>query len=408
MTESTSNPNTEKRPALPKNLAIWLVAAGAGMLLLILLVVAVSRPPPVQVSAPLPSGVASELVVDSSQLEKRALAKAELQRLQLEGQEIRRLLQECDQELAAWDKEVESELSGKRGQAVAADNESLERFSAVYRLRRPSKTDLDACGDRVTTLLEPITAALASGALYVPSGDANSKVAAERQIAQAARNSLRDARQNVLSVFEIAQKKGASGTQFLKDAMARLEASETQSRVEAITIRQNEARSQATKLIAEARAEQEMQYGRNEVAQIEGETRREIDKRRAQEAAKDADTRQLVLGERAKDPRVKDKYKPFLEKGLFRPPHHRTERAVPMSYTDLKPLGVFDDLRTFVRAGAGCWHPPGMREVCAPYGNDRPKWTMPERDEDFDQYQERFDEFCLLAPIWAMNGTLNP
>ena len=220
MTKSTSNPSSEGRPPLPKNLTVWLLAAGAGLLVVILLIVAVSRPAqPAMFTAAPQSGAVPDAVVDNSEAERRALAKAELQRLQHDGEETRRMLSECEQELAAWDREVEAELIGKRGRAVAADKESLARFSAVYRQSRQSKTEIDACRNRVGTLLEPVTAALASGAFHVPSGDTSNKFSTERQFVQAAHQSLRNARQNVLSVFADAKRKGATGTQTLKDAL---------------------------------------------------------------------------------------------------------------------------------------------------------------------------------------------
>lgn len=412
-----TDPNPEPRFPLPRNLILWLAAVGGALLLIILIIVSVSRPAAPTITTVLTStpSAAPEPGVDNAEAERRAVARAELQRFQQDAEDARRLLTEGEQALAAWDREVESELTGKRGRAVAADTEALARFSAVYSQPRTAKVELDACRERLATLLQPVAAALASGAVYVPSGDANSKLSAERQFAQSAQKTLHDIRRDALSVFAEAERKGPGGTQTLKEALADLELRQRKIRVDEITARQEAARREAVKLAAEARAEQELQYGRDEAARIAQETRRELDQHRALEARKDAEAVQLALVERAKDPSIRTKYRQFLDKGRFRPRPNgtsvRMETPGPMSYTDLKELGVFNDYKTFAKAGAGLWagNTPGRIRLASEVAqNDRPTWPNPATEEDFDKYRPLFEEFRLLAPIWAKDGTLSP
>lgn len=412
-----TDPKPETRFPLPRNIIVWIVAAGGGLLLIILIIIAVSRPatPTITSVVAPPSSGLPESGMDNAEAERRAVARAQLQRYQHDADDVRGLLAECDKELAAWDREVESELTGKRDRAVAGDNEALERFSAVYGQPRTAKAELDACRERLATLLQPVAAALASGAVYVPSGDANTKLSAERQFAQSAQKTLRDARQDALSVFAEAERKGHTGTQTLKEALADLELGQRKTRVDEITARQEAARREGIKLVAEARADQELQYGRDEAARVAQETRRELDKHRAEETRKDAEAAQLILVERAKDPTIRTKYRQFLDKGRFRPrPDGKSERLetpAPMSYTDLKELGVFNDYKTFAKAGAGIWgdNTPGrirLAEEVVP--NDRPTWPYPRTEEEFDKYRPLFEEFRSLAPIWAKDGILSP
>jgi len=135
-----TNPKSEIRITLPRNPAVWLVVGAAVLLLIILLIMAVSRPaaPTIASLTSAPSAAAStassptQTTADPAEAEHRAVARAQLLRFQQDAEDARRALADCDQELAVWEKEVGTELTGKRGRAVAADNESLQRFCAVY------------------------------------------------------------------------------------------------------------------------------------------------------------------------------------------------------------------------------------------------------------------------------------
>jgi len=398
MAKSTPNSNPEHGQALPKNIVIWLVAAAAGLLVAILLIVSITRPgQPAAVNVAPATAALPDLVLDNSEAERRALAKSQLQRLQHDGENVRRLLDECEQELAAWDREVESELAGKRGQAVAADGESLAKFSAVYRQPRAKKSELLACRDRVDAVLEPVMAALSSGSLYVPTGDTTSQLVAERQFAQKSQQALQESRQNALSVLSGAERKGISGNRTLKDALNELEARQAQTRVDEITARQEAARRESTKMIAESRADQELAFGREEADRIKNETSRELERRKADDALKGQQATHDILKTRAADPAVQAKYTPFLGKGKF-----GSANNVPglLSFNYMNHIGALESVENFVNAASG-------RKVVFRSGvhpdfawNDRKRWTYPATDEEWQEFGRRYQEFRDLAPFW--------
>ncbi len=396
MTKSNAGTNGGTAPIVSKNLVIWLIAGAAGLLFLILLVVAVSRPAtPLVVSAtPVDESMP---VLDGAQTERRALAKAELQRLQQEGELVRRTLAECEQEIAAWDREVEPALTGNNGQAVAADRESLERFHAVYHQPRIAKSELDACRERLDTILQPVAAALASGTLYVPSSEASAKLSAERKFSETARQSLHEAVRNAVAVIADAQRKATTGDRPLQDAMKELDAQRDQARVAVIAAREESAREQATKQIADARAAQARAYGEAEAARIEEETRREIERKKAEDAIKAQSNTRAILEQRAADPVVQSKYKPFLGKGKF-----GSDTNVPglLSFNYMNRIGVLSDVKCFVNAGCGRRIGVDSGHNAAFTRNDREHWTFPVTEEDWNEYRRRFEEFRELAPLF--------
>jgi len=404
MTKSSPNSNPEPRQALPKNIVIWLVAAAAGLLVIILLIVAVSRPAqPSSVSLGPASAAVPGLVLDNADAERRALAKAQLQRLQHEGVEIIRVLNECEQELVAWDREVQSELTGKRGQAVAADTESLERFAAVYGQPRTSKSELDGCRSRVDALLEPVMAALSSGSFYTPAGDTANQLASERQFAEIRRQTLRQTRQDALSVFAYAERKGATGTRSLQEALAELESNEAQIRVTAITAAQEKAHRETTQRIAHARAEQELAHGQGEETRIKEETRRDLEKQRADDSIKAQQMTHATLKARAENPAIQAKYQPFLAKGrviLDTSPVRYYDMPGPVSLATLQRKGALSDAKTFAYIGCGKDYPWSK--------NDRPKWDCPPTEEALSEYAGKMEEFRQLSPHWIDSGVLKP
>ncbi len=396
LAEQGSNPKTPS--GFPRNLILWLVGGAAALLLMILLVVAVSRPPaPALIGATPSSSAASEFVLDNSEAERRAFAKAQLQRLQHDGEVVRELLGDCEKELQAWAREIEPELTGKRGQAVAAAPSSLERFSAVYQQPRPRKSDIDACRGRVDALFEPVAEALTQDAVYLPNAQITDQLASEQRFAESSLQTLRQLRQDAWSVLSAAERSGATGTRSLHDALAELDAARAQSRVDEIAARQDSARRESTALIAKARADQELAYGQAEAARIAEETRRELERRRAEDATAAERSAHDILRNRAQDLAVQAKYRPFLGKGKF-----GSDTNVPglLSFNYMNEIGALGDVKNFVNAACGRQIVIGSGVNPAFTYNDRERWSYPATEEDWQEYGRRFEEFRQLAPLF--------
>ena len=170
--------------------------------------------------------------------------------------------------------------------------------------------------------------------------------------------------------------------------------------------KQETAEREAAERVANARADQTKQLGETEARNVEAETKRKAAALRAEAEFADAAAERERLKKLAQRPDIQFKYRPFLEKGRFRPTEdardNRTETLRPMSYTDLKRFGVLNDYKSFAKAG-GCGHWGRYQQI-----NDRPIWPCPQREDEFDKYRALFQEFVQLAPIWAETGVLDP
>lgn len=75
----------------------------------------------------------------------------------------------------------------------------------------------------------------------------------------------------------------------------------------------------------------------------------------------------------------------------------------PVSYTKLLEVGALENAQNF----AWVTSHKLVHGYCGPR-NDRPTWTYPQADADWEQLEEELELFKELAPIWAKNGTLSP
>ena len=406
--QSTPTPGqpTTRHPQLP-----WIVAAVALALIILVVLLVRSSQPSASVGAAGPVDNGAELLV-AAERERQALAKTKLQTLHDQSEEINGTLKQAEAELIAWREKVEPELKGPKGRALAADTDAVRKFSEVYELPRPTDEEIRACRARVSTLLEPAEKALStSAALYVPDDAVGKQLQTERNFATDALRSARNARQTAEALLAEASPKGAGGSRTLQEAMDQAKRGRTQELAAAMAVKQEVAEREAAERVANAKAEQTKQLGEAEAQKIDAETKRKAEAVRAETESLNAKAEQDRLKLLAARPDIQAKYRPFLEKGRFRMnpekcAGERMDKPGPMSYSDLKALGVLDNHQNFANAGAAQW--PCRKGCCYPNQNDRPGWGRPNSQEEFDKYRDRFAEFVQLAPIWAETGVLDP
>lgn len=388
--QSTPTPGqpTTRHPQLP-----WIVAAVAlALIILVVLLVRSSQPPASGLAAsPVDDGAA---VLVAAERERQALAKAKLQSLHDQGEEINGTLKQAEAELTAWREKIEPELKGPKGRALATDADSVRKFSQVYELPRPTDEEIRACRARVSTLLEPAGKALSGGAaLYVPDDAVGKQLQTERNFAADALRSARNARQTAEALLAEAAAKGPGGSKTLEDAMTQANRSRTEDLAASIAAKEDKARREAMEREADARAHQIEVRSRQKVKDIEDETAINVETARRESLLK-----------RAKDPAIQANYAPFLAKGRANlgggtlNAYYDIPAAVSLSL--IQQRRALDSPSAFANAGAG--KAVGFRH------NDRPTWSFPRDEQEMAEMGRRLEEFRELAPVWVELGLLQP
>lgn len=280
-------------------------------------------------------------------------------------------------------------LTSNDGRLLASNPQAVEAVDAILRDPGVTAEEADAYGQSLQPLADTLEEARKSpDSLFSPSEDMFNELNRLKTVLREADQALREKNESMEILLTTARRQNQPAPMTLADAIERLRETQALQRADYLAGREEARRREADKTLADA----------------EDDRHRRLTE--AKNQARDSETAQEELQIKASRADVKKKYGPFLELGKFKPVRgknpERTETALPMSYTDLKAFGVFDDYKTFAAAGAGKWEHKIRKEV------DRPTWPLPTKDPDFDPYKELFRDFCDLAPIWAKDGTLAP
>lgn len=322
--------------------------------------------------------------------ERLALAKSRREQALALGSSVESLLKDLDESIGKWTG-VQDLLRNEDGKLLAGNPQFVSAFSALGDVPRATHDQANSWRQALRTLIEPIEAAHKTAqSSYAPGEDSIKEFARLKESISQALEPYRRDLASIEAMRTTARQQNQPTTHTLAEAITRKEQDSALQSAQMLAEREQKVRYEADEKLAAANEQKIRALAAEKVNVIAAETKSEQFKMRAMRED------------------VRAKYKPFLEIGRFRPHRNRMEAPGPMSYADLKTLGVFDDLKTFVRAGAGCWRHQDMPDKCVELGNDRTQWSKPQRDDDFDPYRERFQEFCELAPIWAQDGTLNP
>lgn len=116
----------------------------------------------------------------------------------------------------------------------------------------------------------------------------------------------------------------------------------------------------------------------------------------------------------ADDPNVRALFAPFLEHGYRIPSmdsrgncywNKTTNRAQPLGLDNLIVIGALDNVERFVAVGASRFTRPGAGPKVK---NDRPHWSWPQNEAEWDEYEKRLGKFKTLMRIWVDDGVLAP
>jgi len=339
----------------------------------------------------------------------RQAAQTALRRYQYQLKDASDIHERLQEQIEAWQNEIEPCLKNERGQFLAAQPDLVRRFAAAYRAPRFKQADLEAAKSRVAELSRPFDDALGGrGALFNPDDDDKKTLAAqiqqEQQLAQNALSNLRQARNAASAILEQAKTLGNKATYTLAEAMDKEDRGFALDMAQKTASLQEQAQREAAELEAQALAEQTRKLAKQRVAQIEADTAAKAEELKKQLSLDAERAERKRLQEMAKDPAIQAKFKPFLAKGYrdcaSNPRWSVNEFPRPVSLNVLHNSGALNDAYEFARAGAG---KVGMFTF-----NDRPRWGYPTREEDLKQFEPLLKQFKQLAPIWVEMGLLQP
>ena len=337
----------------------------------------------------------------------RQAAMTALRRYQHQLKDVSEVHEQLQQQILAWQNEIEPTLKNDSGQFLAPHSDLVRRFSATYQAPRFTQADLDAAKSRVHDLLVPIDDALVGkGTLFNPDDDAGktlpSQIQEERELVQQALTSLRQGRSAAVALLEQAKALGKKADYTLAEAMDREERGLALDITQKTASLHEQARREAAELEAQALAEQTRKLARQRVAQIEAETTAKAQELKKQLRLDAEQAARKRLQDMANDPAIQAKFQPFLAKGRCRPLTYagRYPYPMPASFKDIESTRALNDVQRFVWAGSG--HLLGF------FHNDRPRWQQPNTEAEWKDFEERYNLFRQLAPLWIEMGLLQP
>ena len=327
--------------------------------------------------------------------EQLALARSRREQALVLGGSVLALLQDLDTSLEDWAK-VQELMTNNEGRLLAGNTQFATAIAAMLTTDRPAVAEVTAWRQACQALVDPIEVAnRVSRSLYAPGTETFNELTALRESVLKHLNPLRQDLTSIDAMRSTAKRENNPSSITLGEAIARERECSTLQSTQSRADQRAKAESESVARVAQAEADRIRKETEAIAALVESQAK-------AQE-----------LRLRAQRDDIKAKYGPFLDKGRFRPKDgfrgKQTEEPRPMSYSVLKSFGVCDDHRTFAYAGAGVWLWKKYRfPNQLPQQGDRQLWPRPSDEDDLDTYKDRFREFCELAPIWAVDGTLDP
>lgn len=166
------------------------------------------EPPHAVTPAPLPvsSTNASTTSSPSAADEARQHAKSRQRTFVAKGNEVLRMLDECDQEIKLWTESVQPLLENESGSRIAGDESLVRQFRVVYRRDRPSAQLVSELRTSLTDLMTPMRAALQDEQdVRLPRDELSDEISKLYVEAKTLRDSLREPREQIDSIAAVAK-----------------------------------------------------------------------------------------------------------------------------------------------------------------------------------------------------------
>lgn len=337
--------------------------------------------------------------------ERIAVAKRACQEAIDRGQNILGLVTEYEEEVKAWNNNVETLLTNERGKVLAGTPAYILAFRKLMEQRRPHGADAAAIRTRVSTLIEPIRAALAAEqSTYKPSAEFMAALEAENAAVISLIDQYRKPRLEVEALLRQAEMAGTPAEVTLERAMQMLDAQHADEQARAVAEAEETARKEADKRLTAARAEKILQDAEYREKQIQAE--KELAAAEAESKLKELAAKQAAEKSRgeieatriaeearkqerialAKSAEVRALLEPFTADGYWQPGENAAQSTdkKPVSLSRLKSYGALQDspdgLQKLLTAGTRPYHRAADDKV-------RPRWPWPTRVADLKPEQ---------------------
>lgn len=332
--------------------------------------------------------------------EQQALAKLGHGRLVGTGSAIERQLDELVDLIESWRSQSTALLESEDGRLIASNREDVALVDGLITRLGSGAPDLSTWRTELELLTGPSKVALQNAATTTPpSPEIEQAVNALQETVSGVHNDYSTALSGLTSLLAGARARGVAGSSTLKEAREQLRLEETRL---ALAEASESARA-AREVVEAARQEQELELAAAKARLIEEETAAELARLEQKSAVRQSlaaeKEEKARLEAQASDPAIRRKFGPFLGKGLtafvaLSPTNgqwrRRHDTPLPPSLTELQDGYIMGSVTMFGHAAS---HP----------SNDRGTW---ERVRDYGIYQDEFELFQKLAPIWVEQGVL--
>jgi hypothetical protein len=345
--------------------------------------------------------------------EKQARSRARLQTVRMRAQEIQATVDALERELTAWETQLVGVLKGDPGKQLAGDRNRVEQFGALYEKPRLERDGVRALRNQLSTLLEPVEAAVKRDDAYLPSSGLMEDM---EKVFQSAKDALREYEQARVAIQTLladsAHSKPADKT--LSDALDDLRAEQARDRVARVTATRKAAYEKATKELAAHAEALEKELAEVEKKQATAMQETEKFKREQLIAAekKARERKQLEASFEKALPEIKQLLAPFLEKGNKQPApwggFMHVEEYAPVSFGRLQSGGYLEKTEDAARLLGRLVSSDGN-------GNDRKsKWLLPSvppsrwSEETLKRIQRAQELITGFGPLMVEKKMLSP
>jgi len=309
--------------------------------------------------------------------------RSQYERVASRGRAVLELIGEVESAAQSWERQSEALLENESGKAIAASENLVDAFENLRREPRPSVQTLTDLSGTVEGLLRPVRSAIDNDEFHVaPDVSLTAELDHCYREAEEMKKKYNGHLSRLDALLEDAKAVSAPGDVSLQEAIKRLHAKYAH--------QQNE-------IVAKAAVEQR---------QIEAEKMAVIERKRIadEEATRREKAEKDRLIKLAEDPTIQALYSPFLEKGRTSASSDNSGRgwyfysyngpSRTVRYSAMQRFDMFTDFSDFLVAATSSH-------------NDRRTWRYPKTDEEWAEYQKRFELFKELAPVWVELGLID-
>lgn len=346
---------------------------------------------------------------------ERTLAEARASKLLQEVAETKSVAEKAEAAATRWSAEVPALLTSEAGRRLASDPARVTTFYALMdRPGRPTPESIEGIKGRLVALeteLERVKSE-SSAKLAEESEAALAALVREEKAAADAALSVNERDLDAVEALVRASESDALAPTTLEETLAAMRAElakkhaeDIAAEVRRVTEEQHEitkkmiAEREAERLIAEREKDDARRKAEN--ARIANET--ELAKKKAEDA---------LWETRAKSAEVQAKFRAFLADGNAQPQRHRSRQIIwnvargadprpgPVSYKAIVDVGGMKDFTSFLQLVVPTTLNEGLR-------NDRGMWDDPAGNAArLKEYEQRFEDFKRLGPIWVRLGLM--